>query len=92
MQPTIKVQADTALWDVKLAQTVLPKTKIVWLACEKTNWYCTWGLFETERLYKEHVAKGDKVRPIRFIEVPGANHFVRPLRHPESAVVANKYM
>ncbi len=76
MQPTLRAQADRALWDEKLVQKVLPELEIVHQFCTATNWYCVWGCFENERLLKEHNAAGHKVRQIKFIELPSANHFV----------------
>lgn len=79
MQPTLNIQAQKVLFDEKLACEVLPKTQVVHVWCTRAQWYCVYGMVETERQYKEHVKQGHKVRPIRFIEMDGANHFVSPL-------------
>jgi len=76
MQPTLKIQAQRALFDEKQVSEVLPKLDIGHIVCTSTNWYCAWGMVETERQYKEHIKQGHKVRPIRFVEIEGANHFV----------------
>ncbi|KAF8904870.1 hypothetical protein CPB85DRAFT_1563892 [Mucidula mucida] len=71
IQPTLRTQA---LWDETLVQNVLPELETVHQFCTATNWYCVWGFFENERLLREHNAAGHKVRQIKFIELPGANH------------------
>jgi len=76
MQPTLKVQAQTCLFDEKLASRVFPQLEVVYIFCAKTPWYCAWGMIETEKQYKEHLKAGHKVRPIRFLEIEGGNHFV----------------
>jgi len=76
MQPTLKKQAQLTLFDEKLTQEVLPKLEVVYILCTKTQWYCAWGMIETEKQHKENIAQGRKVRPIRFIDIEGANHFV----------------
>ncbi|KAF9020543.1 alpha/beta-hydrolase [Hymenopellis radicata] len=65
-----------ALWDEKCAQTVFPNLEIVHQVCTASPWYTAWAYFENLRLLEEHKAAGHKVRHIRFIEIPGANHFV----------------
>jgi hypothetical protein len=76
MQPTLKTQAQKVLFNEKAAREVLPKTEVVHIWCSRAQWYCVYGMIETERQYKAHVKQGHKVRPIRFIEIDGANHFV----------------
>ena len=76
MQPTLKSQAQRVLFDEENAREVLPKTEVVHIWCSRTQWYCVYAMFETERQYKAHVKQAHKVRPIRFIEIKGANHFV----------------
>lgn len=79
MQPALKAQAQRALFDEALAAQVLPGLEVVYFLSTRTVWYPVWGFFETERQYKEHVAAGRKVRPITFLEIEEANHFVSPL-------------
>ena len=71
MQPTIRKQTETALYDEEAIKKILPKLEIVHQFCTATNWYCVWGFFGNEGFAPK--------RPIRFIEIPGANHFVRRL-------------
>lgn len=68
--------AQKALFDEKLSSNILPKLEVIHIWCTRTQWYCVYGMIETERQYKEHVEQGHKVRPIRFIELEGANHVV----------------
>ena len=76
MQPVLKVLAQTCLFDEKVASEVLPQLEFVHLYCAKAQWYCVWGMIETERQYKKHLTLGHKVRPIRFLEIESGNHFV----------------
>ncbi|KAK0460403.1 uncharacterized protein EV420DRAFT_209411 [Desarmillaria tabescens] len=68
MQPTIRKQTETALYDEEAIKKILPKLEIVHQFCTASNWYCVWGFFGNELFAPK--------RPIRFIEIPGANHFV----------------
>ncbi|KAF8222533.1 hypothetical protein L208DRAFT_1413236 [Tricholoma matsutake] len=76
MQPVIKTMAQRFLFDEKLVNEVLPKLDVAVMWCTRAQWYSVYGMIETERQYKENVKQGYKVRPIRFIELEGANHFV----------------
>ena len=76
MQPVLKILAQTCLFDEKVTSKVLPQLEVVHLYCAKAQWYCLWGMIETERQYNEHLKLGHKVRPIRFLEIKGGNHFV----------------
>lgn len=79
MQPTLKNMAQRVLFDEKLASEVLPMLEVVHIWCTRAQWYCVYGMMETERQYKEHLKLGHKVRHIRFIELGGVNHFVNPV-------------
>lgn len=76
MQPTLNIQGQKVLFDEKAVSEVLPKLEVSYIFCTKAQWYCVYGMIETERQYKENVSKGRKVRPIRFTEIKTANHFV----------------
>jgi hypothetical protein len=76
MQPTLNVQAQKVLFDEKQVNEVLAKTEVVHIWCTRAAWHSIYGMMETERQYKECLQQGKKVRPIRFVEIEGANHFV----------------
>jgi hypothetical protein len=76
MQRTLKNMAQKVLFDEKLASEVLPQLEVLYIWCTRAQWYCLYGMIETERQYKEQVKQGRKVRPIRFVKIEGANHFV----------------
>lgn len=76
LQPVLKVQGQNVLFNEQLASEILPKLEFVYVLCTRTVWYGAWAMIETERQYKEHIAQGHKLRPIRFVEIEGANHFV----------------
>jgi hypothetical protein len=77
MQPVLKAQAQSALFNEANATDVLPKLQVVFMWSTRTPWHCAWAFIETEKQLKQHVSQGHKVRPIRFIEIEGTNHFVR---------------
>jgi hypothetical protein len=76
MQPVLNIQAQKVLFDEKQVNEVLPKVEVVHIWCTRTQWYCVYGMMETERQHKECLKQGKKVRPIRFVEIEGANHLV----------------
>ncbi|KDQ53365.1 hypothetical protein JAAARDRAFT_183320 [Jaapia argillacea MUCL 33604] len=76
MQPALNAQGQRALFNEELAKTYLPNVEIVFIWCDKANWYCSYGMIETKRQYKQNIAEGKELRPIRFIRINGANHFV----------------
>ena len=76
MQPVLEIQAQKAFFDEKIASEILPDLQVVHMFCNRAPWYCVWGFFETERQFEEYVRQGHKGRPIRFIEIKEANHFV----------------
>jgi len=75
MKPTLKIVTQKVLFDEKLASEILPRSQFVYISCTRSVWYCVYAMFETERRHKEHLKQGHKVRPIRFMEIEGANHF-----------------
>ena len=76
MVPALEKQAQAALFDETLAKEYLPDMKITWIACPQTTWTLAWGKVVVERRYEEHVKQNHQIRPIRFTEIEGANHFV----------------
>jgi len=76
MQSELGNQTQRALFDPELAKTVLPGLPVTFFACKSSNWYCVYSFFESENRYKKLVSEGNPARPITFVELPGANHFV----------------
>lgn len=68
-----------ALFDEKLVQTYFTRVKVTVISCRQSVWLCLWVTNRTQTLHNEFVKRGKKVRPTRFINVEGANHFVRLL-------------
>lgn len=79
MQLCIKHQTHRALFNPELAQTFCRDVQVVYLACTSSVWECVWSFMETEREYREQVVLGRRVRPIKFVEIKGGNHFVCPI-------------
>lgn len=58
-----------------------------YISASRTIWICGWAVAETKRRYREAYLTRDRIhtegaadlarlRPIRFIDIDGANHFV----------------
>ncbi|KAG6878224.1 hypothetical protein C0992_008439 [Termitomyces sp. T32_za158] len=80
MQPTLNDLAQRVLYDGRLTETFFPKVPVTYISATRTNWQCAWGYLKTKGRYEEEVAKGHKVRNMRFFVVEGGNHFVRMVR------------
>jgi hypothetical protein len=76
MLPAIEKQTQAALFDEKLAQEFLPGVQIVWFSCPQAMWIIERAKVLIEREIEKHVTEKRQVRSIKFIEIPGANHFV----------------
>lgn len=76
MQPAIKIRSHKALFDDKVIRAVLPNVELVYLYCTDSFWPSVLTFVEIETQYKEHVSSGRKARPMQFVEMKGANHFV----------------
>lgn len=77
MQQTLNDLAQRVLYDESLTQTIFPKVPVTFIGATRTNWQCAWGYLKTKERYEEEVAKGRKVRTMRFFVIEGGNHFVR---------------
>uniref|UniRef100_A0A8H7Y398 AB hydrolase-1 domain-containing protein n=1 Tax=Psilocybe cubensis TaxID=181762 RepID=A0A8H7Y398_PSICU len=42
---------------------------------ERTHWYCVWGAWVTQKLYKECVNRDEVVRQLNVVHITGGNHF-----------------
>lgn len=71
-----ETQAEAALFNEQLARTILPELQIIWLACKNTPWALAWCKTLMQKKHQELIQQGCQVRPIKFIEIEGANHFV----------------
>jgi hypothetical protein len=76
MLPATEKQTQAALFDEKLVQEFLPGLQIVWFSCQQAMWIIERAKVLIERKIEKHVVEKRQVRLIRFIEIPGANHFV----------------
>jgi hypothetical protein len=76
IQPALFKNADKALFDTSVAEELLPNVDSVFVSSTSGVWICVYGFFAVEKRYNDLVAGGKKVRPMGFLELPGANHFV----------------
>jgi len=76
MQATLKAQTYEALFNVDKVSSYFPNVKVFYISGIGTCYYCMWAYMESSRLYKEALARGEKVRPTKFKLVEGGNHFL----------------
>jgi len=76
MQTVLRELARRALFDQEMAQTFLPGVSTALISVGRSNWHCMWGSFMAHQLYQEHVAQGEKIRPMKVAHVEQGNHFV----------------
>ncbi|KAJ8074518.1 hypothetical protein PM082_015419 [Marasmius tenuissimus] len=67
--------AHKALFDETTASSFFSKLSITYLYAPYSTWMCVVGYTETKRLYEAHVERNEGIRPIRFVELEGADHF-----------------
>ena len=58
--------------------SVLPRCKVVVIWGENTLWEMAGAAWAVEKAYKECEVTGQVGRTLEVVEMPGANHFVRP--------------
>ncbi|KAJ7191869.1 hypothetical protein GGX14DRAFT_380691, partial [Mycena pura] len=76
MQATLNAQTHQALFNVHLVSSFFPEVNVLYLSGSATCYYCIWAYMESLRMYKEAVAREEKVRRTTFKLVDGGNHFV----------------
>ncbi|KAK1235463.1 hypothetical protein PQX77_001315 [Marasmius sp. AFHP31] len=64
------------LFDEYVAKTFFPNLSITYLYAPHSIWICVLGYTETRRRYEELANLGRAIRPIEFVELKGADHFV----------------
>jgi hypothetical protein len=72
----MKEQTRRALFDKVLSKEIFPDIKVVFIGTELTALPCVWGKLVLKKLFVDAVEQDRQARPIRFIEIKGANHFV----------------
>ena len=81
MQLEIKAQVERALYDEKLAATILPDLELVFQVGEESPWHMPWGYIKTALRYREEIAQGKQLRKLDFTVIPKAHHVVSPCRN-----------
>jgi hypothetical protein len=76
MELVIKEQTRKALFDEIVTQEIIPDLQVVFIGAELTTLHCLWGRLSLEKQYGDAVAQERHTRPIRFVTIEGANHFV----------------
>ena len=64
------------VFDDELASKYLPELQVKVIYCYQTIWSIPWGIHEIKNTQEELKKEGKKVRPVQFVTVEGANHFV----------------
>lgn len=77
MQPALNAMAERALYDEKVISSIFPNVPVTLISGTRTGWMCVWAYHEANRIYNEHLKNGRGIRPMQFLRIRGANHFVR---------------
>ncbi|KAG7090233.1 hypothetical protein E1B28_011833 [Marasmius oreades] len=75
MQTTLKELSDRVFYDEGLTRTYFPDLKLTMVVGTRSNWMCTWGSLETQRIHDLRVEKGAAVRPMKTYRIIGGNHY-----------------
>jgi hypothetical protein len=76
MLPALEKQTQAAFFDETLTREFLPGMQVVWIGCTQSQWALEWGKVLMERKFEQHFRQKNHARPIRFMEIEGANHVV----------------
>ena len=78
MQRLLQKVTRKVLFDEYLATYFFPEVPVTLIGASRSNWHCLWAGLETKRRYNYRIARGQNIRPMRFVTIEEANHFVRP--------------
>ncbi|KAF7293877.1 AB hydrolase-1 domain-containing protein [Mycena chlorophos] len=78
MQATLSTQTHKALFDPELTTRYFPMLTVLYIAGDQTPSSEIWAYIELRRLYRalEDSGMSASARPMRFVLVPGGNHFL----------------
>lgn len=76
MQARLQELTQRALFDRTIAPTAFPNVPVTYLIAPRSPWHCIWGSYMTKKMYENSLREGKAVRPMRFIVMDEANHFV----------------
>lgn len=84
MQPVLTQLAERALFDELHATRILPELKVAIIAGSPVGQTSMRGGCQLLKQYKHHMGQGQKIRPMKFFEIDGANNFVSQSTYLES--------
>lgn len=76
MQARLQELAQRALFDETIGPTAFPNVPVTHLIAGRSVWQCMWGSYMTKKMYENSQREGKAVRPMKFIVMDEANHFV----------------
>jgi len=88
MQIKIREMTRRVFFDKSLVSRILPQVSCLYISCRSSIYFCHWGAYKFRQMYDEHVAKGERVRPVHFVYLD-ANHFAH-IDHPDELLKAIK--
>ncbi|KAF5337615.1 hypothetical protein D9758_014920 [Tetrapyrgos nigripes] len=76
MVNTLRTMTVEALFDENTVIKCFPEASVAYITCDRSPWNILWGTMELRKEYAEHAERGEKIRPVKFIDVKGENHFL----------------
>lgn len=76
MQARLRELAQRALFDRTIAPSAFPNIPVTHIICGRSCWQCMWGSYMTKKMYENSLREEKAVRPMKFIVMDEANHFV----------------
>jgi hypothetical protein len=76
MQARLQELAQRALFDRTIGPTAFPNVPVTYLIAGRSVWHCIWASYMSKKMYENSLGQGKAVRPMRFIVMDEANHFV----------------
>lgn len=80
--PQLRANFHRSVFDAGLAAKYLPELQVKIIYCFQTIWSIPWGIHEIKKTQEHLKNEGSKTRPVQFVSVENANHFVsEPFYH-----------
>ncbi|KAJ8092410.1 hypothetical protein PM082_023865 [Marasmius tenuissimus] len=74
-QTVLENATQNVLFNEHIAKTFFPNLRIMYLYPPHSVWMCVLAYMETRRIYEE-LSTVRAIRPVKFVELKGADHFV----------------
>ncbi|KAK2463258.1 hypothetical protein APHAL10511_004913 [Amanita phalloides] len=76
MQKRLRELAQHVLFEGTNASTAFPAVPVTHIIAGRSCWQCMWGSYMTKKMYEDSLREGKAVRPMKFVVMDEANHFI----------------